>query len=139
MLITKSISNSTVFTDVSRTINIVGITMNSDASTFDLFYRISYTKNGQDVTNLFNTQVPEWHISNDQLMILRDENFNAIPNTEFVEFKDELGIVINEKERYMTMPSFDYIKMMILDKNIPLRTLIEAYIMEEDKDGRFNF
>ncbi len=139
MLITQSISNCKNFTDVKRTINIVGINLNSDTSTFDIYYRIASTMNGQDVSNVFNTQVPDWHIDNSQLMRRRDENFAPILNPDFKEQKDENGIIINETERYETMPAFDYIKMLMLDMNVPMKAIISAYIIEEDKDGRFNF
>jgi len=54
MSITQKISNSKIFPDVQRTIEIAGIQMNLDISTFDLNYRIIYEKDGQDVT--FNVQ-----------------------------------------------------------------------------------
>ncbi len=113
--------------------------MNSDSATFNLYYRISYSKDGQDVSHLFNPQVPDWYIDNSQLMRCRDENFAPIPNPDFKEQKDENGIIINEFERFVTMPAFDYIKMLMLDMNMPMKAIISAYIAEEDKDGRFNF
>ncbi len=139
MLIIQPISNCKNFTEVKRTINIVGINMNSDASTFDLYYRLVYNKEGQDVSHLFNPQIPNWHIDNSQLMRCRDENFAPIHNPDFKEQKDEKGIITNEIERYLTMPAFDYIKMLMLDMNVPMKSIISAYISEEDKDGRFNF
>ena len=54
MWITQKISNSKIFPDVQRTIEIASIQMNLDISTFDLNYRIIYEKDGQDVT--FNVQ-----------------------------------------------------------------------------------
>lgn len=54
MSITQKISNSKIFPDVQRTIEIASIQMNLDISTFDLNYRIIYEKDGQDVT--FNVQ-----------------------------------------------------------------------------------
>jgi hypothetical protein len=139
MLISQQISNSKNFTEVKRIINIVGINMNSDSATLELYYRIAYSKEGMDVSHLFNPQVPNWHIVNSQLMRCRDENFQPIPNPDFVEQKDENGIIINEAERYVTMPAFDYIKMLMLDMNVPMKAIISAYIAEEDKSGRFNF
>lgn len=37
-LITQPISNSKAFADVKRNIEILGINMNADAQTFDLYY-----------------------------------------------------------------------------------------------------
>lgn len=113
--------------------------MNSDSTTLNLYFRITYNKDEQDLSHLLNDQVPDWSIDNSRRMMLRDENFKPISNPDFKEQKDENGDIVNEIERYLTMPSFDYIKMMILDKNVPLKVLIQAYIAEEDRDGRFNF
>jgi hypothetical protein len=138
-LIIQKISNHPNLKEIERTINIVGINMNSDAATFDIYYRIVYAMNGQDMSNMFNVQVPNWHIDNTQRMMVRDENFKPIPNPDFVEQKNEEGNVINEIERYVTMPAFDYVKMLIMDMDISIKTIISAYLTEEDKDGRFNF
>lgn len=139
MLITQSISNSLNFPEVSRKIHIAGINMNSDSASFDIYYRLSYHKNGLDITHLFNAQNPDWHIDNSRRMRCRDANFVPIPNPSFLAQVDDKGIVTNEIERFVTMPAFDYIKMLMLDMNVPLQTLIQAYIAEEDADGRFNF
>ena len=139
MLLSQQISNSPKLKELNRTINIVGININSDISTFNIYYHITYTMNGQDVSNMFNVQVPNWHIDNSQLRYRRDENFKPIPNPNFKEKIYENSIVINENERYIMMPAFDYIKTLILDMNLPLKTIIAEYIVEEDKEGRFNF
>ena len=139
MLITQKISNSKIFPDVERLINIVGINMNADASTLSIYYRISYKKDDQDISHLFNSKIPEWYVDNSQQMMLRDENFKPMPNPDFIEERDELDSIINEKERYLTMPAFDYMKKMVLEEKNPIKILINAYINEEDKDGRFNF
>lgn len=138
-LISQPISNSKNFTEVKRTINVVGINMNSDTSTFDLYYRLTYIREDQDVSHLFNPQTPDWHIDNSRQMMVRDVNFSPILNPDFEEQKDEQGIIANEYERYVTMPAFDYIKMLMLDTDISMKTILSLYISEEDNEGRFNF
>jgi len=139
MLIEQSISNSKNFKEVSRTLNIIGININSDSTSFDIYYRILYNKDDKDVSSQFTTQVPEWHIDNTQQIIVRDDKFQPILNPEYKEQKNEDGIIINEQEKFYRMPAFDYITMLILDKNIPLKTIMSAYIIEQDADGMFNF
>lgn len=135
----QPISNSPIFPEIERKVNIVAFCPNSDTETFEFFYRILYYKNGQDVSYLFPSQPPNWNINNSQLMMCRDDNFQPILNPEFVEQRDERNNILNEIERYITMPGFDYIKRLMLDMNIPLKAILSAYITEEDKDGRFNF
>lgn len=139
MLITQQISNSKNFAEVKRTISIVGININSDTFIFDIYYRIAHSKDGQNVSHLFNTQVPPWHIDNSRLIMVRDKNFQPILNPDFKEQKNENGIVTNEIERYKTALAFDYIKTLILETDVQLKSIISAYIAEEDKDGRFDF
>lgn len=139
MLITQQISNSKNFAEVKRTISIVGININSDTFIFDIYYRIAYSKDGQNVSHLFNTQVPDWHIDNSRLIMVRDKNFQPILNPDFKEQKNENGIVTNEIERYKTALAFDYIKTLMLETDVQLKSIISAYIAEEDKDGRFDF
>jgi len=138
MLIEQSISNSKNFQEVSRSIIIIGININSDLATFDIYYRIVYSKEGKDVSNLFKSEVPDWHINNSQQIICRDENFVPIQNPDFKEQKNENGVIINEYEKYYTMPAFDYITQLILEKDVPLKKIISAYIIEQDNDGKFN-
>lgn len=138
-MIQQQISDHKKIEGVQRSINIVGIHMNSDAATFDLYYRINYLQNDDDISNMFNPQVPAWHINNTHRMMVRDENFEPILNPDFIEQTDDAGAVINEEERYQAMPAFDYIKMLMLDMNMPMKSILQAYIAEEDKDGRFDF
>lgn len=136
---TQQISNSPIFPEIEREINIISFIPNSDSSTFDIYYRISYYKDEQDVSSMFNAHVPVWHIDNSKNMMVRDANFRPIYNPDFVEERDQDGNIINENERFKTMPAYDYIIKMMLEMNIPIKSIISAYIAEEDRDGRFNF
>jgi len=137
--ITQKISNSKIFPDVERTIQIGGVALNFNAKILDIYYRILYTKNDDNISQMFTQQVPDWHIDNAQFIIVRDENFNPIPNPEFVEQIHEEGNVSNENERFLKTPAFDYLANIITNSSMPLDAILRNYILEEDLDGRFNF
>ncbi|WP_291152249.1 hypothetical protein [Flavobacterium sp. UBA7680] len=137
--VTQQISNHPSFNDVNRTIEIAGINFNFDTSTFDLYYRIIYSKDDVDISQNFNQQTPLWNIDNNQLIIKRDENFQPIINPEFKEVKDDLGNIINEFERYSMMPAFDYIGNIIVNSTASLGDILRNYIKEEDSSSRFNY
>ncbi len=137
--ITQKISNSKILPDFDRAIEIAGVQLNLDNSTFELNYRIIFEKDGQDVSAIFNQQLPPWHIDNAIYMIVRDENFKPILNRNFIEEKDNDGIVLNENERYLMLPAFDYLVKLILKTPIKLEDTLKGYIIAEDEDGRFNF
>jgi len=137
--ITQKISNSKILPDFDRTIEIAGVHLNLDRSTFDLSYRIIFEKDGQDVSTMFNQRIPDWHVDNSIMMIVRDENFEPILNQNFVEEKDEQGNIINESDRFFKKTAFDYLQTIILDSPVNLRDILKGYIIAEDADGRFNF
>lgn len=88
---------------------------------------------------MFNQQVPDWHVDNSIMMIVRDENFKPILNRNFIEEKDGDGTILNDSERYFTMPAFDYLIKLILKTPVKLEDILKGYIISEDEDGRFNF
>lgn len=139
MLLQQAISKNKNFPDVKRSVGIVGVMINSDLQIFEIYYKIIYTRDQEDITHLFNNQTPRWAIDNNHNMMIRDENFNPKLNPDYKEIRDENGDIINYNEKYLTMPAFDYIKMLLLDKNLPMKTILSAYIDEEDQDERFNF
>ncbi|GAA3773580.1 hypothetical protein [Flavobacterium ginsengiterrae] len=136
--IKQKISNNPVFENIEREIQIAGIGLNFDLQSLDLYYTICYFKDDKDVSQLFKKETPEWHIDNTQSIIVRDENFNPTLNSEFNEIKDENGKILNEKERYLTTPGFDYIADIIINSPLSLETILRNYILEEDNSGRFN-
>lgn len=48
------------------------------------------------------------HIDNSMQIIVKEGNFEPISNQNFTEEKDDKDI-LNESERYITIPSFDYL------------------------------
>lgn len=136
--IIQKISNSPVFETIEREIQIAGIVLNFDLQTLDLYYTISYFKEGENVSQLFKKEVPEWHIDNQQTILVRNENFNPVVNPDYVEHKDENGNVINSKEKFLTEPAFDYVSNIMLSTPMNLSDILRNYILEEDNSGRFN-
>lgn len=136
--IVQKISNSPVFETIEREIQIAGIVLNFDLQLLDLYYTISYFKDGENVSQLFKKEVPEWHIDNQQTILVRDENFNPVANPDYVERKDESGNVINSQEKFLTEPAFDYVSNIMLNTPMNLSDILRNYILEEDNSGRFN-
>ncbi|MDQ8012157.1 MAG: hypothetical protein REI96_06905 [Flavobacterium nitrogenifigens] len=138
-MLQQKISNNTQFKEVERTIQIAGIALNFDAQLLDIYYRINYFKNSTDLSQMFSRQVPEWHIDNNQRILVRDENFNPIPNPEYKEQKDQEGNILNDTEKFLTEPAFDYVSNIMLNTPAKLSDILRNYIIEQDNDGRFNF
>lgn len=138
-MLQQKISNNLHFSEVERTIQIAGITLNFDAKSLDIYYHINYFKNNEDIGQMFTQRVPEWHIDNNQKILVRDENFNPIPNSEYEEQKDQDGNILNETEKFKTEPAFDYVSNIMLNTPIKLSDILKMYIVEQDNDGRFNF
>lgn len=134
--ITQPISNSNSFPDIERTIEIAGMSMNFDLQTLDLFCRIIYKKDGQDISRMFGGQiVPSLHINNTRRIVIRDVNLNPVPNPDFVEKTNDEGLVLNQDERFITKPAFDYF-LSLLEQ---LKDAVKHYAITEDQEGRFNF
>lgn len=160
-LIQKQISSH--HTGLERTVEIAGFTANDDAKCVDFYYRIKHSLGGVDIP----VAVPakEWRVDNSYKATVRDENFNPIPNPDFVpeyeiigyteqpeEWDEEVdgvfepepiyGVnIINEEEQYMRMPAYDYFKMLTFDNPNPvsISLLLNYYIQENDDKGFFDF
>lgn len=134
--ITQPISNCNSFPDIERTIEIAGMSMNFDLQTLDLFCRIIYKKDGQDISRMFGGQiVPPLHINNTRRIVMRDVNLNPVPNPDFVEKTNDGGLVLNQDERFITKPAFDYFLSLL----VQLKDAVKHYAIAEDQEGRFNF
>lgn len=140
ILLAKQISNlKTVgFEDVERTINVRKIDIDGDYERIYLGYSISYNKNGVDVTPLFEKKSGyDWYITNDQRILQRDENFQPIPNPDYVEPTEEnegtphLEPYLYAQAFTMVMDGFD--AMMAIPYQI-----LELYIDENDADGKWD-
>ncbi|WP_343697123.1 hypothetical protein [Flavobacterium sp.] len=138
-MLQQKISNNSLFANVERTIQIAGLSINFDSKLLDIYYRINYLKNNENISHMFSQNTPLWHIDNEQRILVRDENFEPILNPEFQEQKNEFGNIINENERFLTEPAFDYVSNIMLNTPMMLSDILKKYITEQDNDKRFDF
>jgi hypothetical protein len=137
-MIKQKISDHPVLMGIERIVEIVGFMLNSDLKIIDFFYRINYEKEGQDMSDLISPRVPDWRMDNSINILARDQNFNPIENPDFIEEKDEEGNVMNEENRFIKIPAFDYTSGLMLESTAQLRVIMSLYITERDNDGLFN-
>lgn len=116
----------------------MGININFDAKTLDLSYRIIQIESGEDESQMFSQQVPAWHIDNNERILVRDEDFNPILNSTYEELKNQEEYILNETEKFLTEPAFDYVSNIILNIPAKLNDILKNYILEQDNDGRFD-
>lgn len=112
--------------------------MTSNIGSLVLTYHIEYVKDGINISDKFSNTFKPWQVTNDTKMFVRDENFEYTLNPDFIEELDEEENVINEDDRYLKLPAFDYMKEVLLNTTAPLKDILESYIDEEARDGRFN-
>jgi len=136
VLLSKEISNLKVegFENVERRLNINRIEIDGIFERIRLIYSISYILDGRDVTNLFEKRSSyDWYIGNDEEILVRDENFQPIPNPEYVSEEETPNI-----KEFLHAPAFT----LVMDGFDQLRaipySILEAYIDENDSDGRWD-
>ena len=136
ILLSKSISNLKVtgFENVQRKINVNKIDMDGEYEQIYLGYSISYSLDGRDVTNLFQKKSSyDWFINNKEKILVRDENFQPIPNPDYVDEEETPGVL-----PYLYAPAFN----LVMDGFDALRAIpyaiLEAYIDENDLDGKWD-
>lgn len=133
-LILEDLGNHPDFEGVTVELDLRGLFLNLDAEVLDLPYVLRYFKNGVDISEKFTKVVPTWDVRNNQLMMVRDENFQPIPNPDYVEKLDDEGNVINAEEMFIRQPAFTYMATVI---EALLGNMVRAYIAEEHQDGKF--
>jgi hypothetical protein len=161
-LIEKQISNHPVL-DLVRVLEVPSFLPNDDNKTLEFFYRIKHFKDGLPV----DIKIPKkrWAVDNSYKAIIRDENFDPIPNPDYVPEYEVIGYteqpeewdeiedgvfepqpiygvnIINEEEQYMRMPAYDYFKSLTFDNPNPISIpfLLEWYIQDNDNNGFYNF
>lgn len=133
-LILKDLGEHPIFEGVSVKIDIRGLLLNLDTEVLGLPYKLRYFKDGIEVTDRFTKIVPQWEIRNNHLMMVRDENFQPIPNPDYKEEKDKDGNVTNAEDMFIRAPAFTYMATIIESL---LGNMVRAYIAEEHRDGKF--
>ena len=132
IIISQKISNHPLFTGVERFVQVNRIANNADVKQITIDARIVYVQNEVDVTSSFKSEIPNWIISNDYKVKVRDENNQPIPNPEY-DSEDE------DSEEFITQPAFDYYHSLVLANEVPLLTLLSTSILNDDEQGAFNF
>lgn len=132
IIIKQQISNHKVFTDVERFVVITRIAENADVQQITIDAHIEYKQLGVDVTSSFKSEIPNWVISNDYKVKVRDENNTPIPNPDHDESDPN-------SEEFLMQPAFDYYHSLILANEVPLLTLLSTSILNDDEQGAFDF
>lgn len=157
----QQISNHPVMTNVERFVVLYGLNINAGhmkhmTMRYEIIHLVDNT-----VINIHPKNKPEWVISNNIRVMIRDENGETIPNPDYVpvystrfELNSETGMfdeipnpeipenIINFEEKYLTQPAFDFFKYIAWDNTSPLtkRQHFEFYIQVLDtEDNFFNF
>lgn len=157
----QQISNHPIMTDVERYVVLYGINIFAGNRKYmTMQYEIIHIANNT-VVNIQPINKPEWVISNNIRVLIRDENGEVIPNPDYVpqystsfEINPDTGMmveipnpeipenIINIEEQYLTSPAFDFFKQIAWDNTSPLskRQHFEFYIQILDtEDNFFNF
>lgn len=136
MTIKQDISNLPQLDIVNREVEVVGLTLDLENRRIEFFYRINHIVNGEVKNEVFTSATPPWKIDNSYTVLQRNKKLQPIPNPDFEEQTDEEGNILNESERYLKAPAFDYfvgtqIKPM-------LEPILKAYIQMDDQKGKYN-
>lgn len=127
ILLKQKISNlkDEGFEDIERTVNITQAHIDGDTyNQFYLNYFISYTKNGVDVSHLFEKKSHyDWYINNNESIMVRNEKFEPV--------LDESGSPIR-------MPAFNYVWSIFEAMDAISFEVLRMYILENDSDGKFD-
>ena len=124
-IIRQKISNHPINEGIEREVVIRRIADNADVCQIVISGHVEYFKDGQNVTSTFRSEIDNWIIDNHYEVEVRDEN-NVV-------------LLDEETQEAVKMPAFDYFQAIILANKVPLLTLLQAYILNDDEKGTFNF
>lgn len=124
-IIRQKISNHPLISDVERYVVITRIADNADVCQIPITGHVEYFRFDVDVTSTFQSEIPNWIVTNDYEVEVRDEA-NEI-------------VIDEETQESIKMPAFDYFQAIILANKVPLVTLLSTYILNDDEKGTFNF
>jgi len=136
ILLRKDISNLKVqgFENVERKLNINRIEIDGIFERIRLIYSISYILEGRDVTNLFEKRSSyDWYIGNDEEILVRDENFQPVPNPDYVSEEETPDI-----KPFLYAPAFTLVMDGFDALGAIPYSILEAYIDENDGDGKWD-
>ena len=124
-IIRQKISNHPINEEVERYVIIRRITDNADVSQIVISGHVEYFKDGQNITSTFKSEIDNWIIGNHYEVEMRDENNEVV--------------IDDETQEVIKVPAFDHFQAIILSNKVPLLTLLQTYILNDDERGAFNF
>ena len=124
-IIRQKISNHPINEEIERFVIIRRIADNADVSQIVISGHVEYFKDGQNITSTFRSEIDNWIIGNHYDVEIRDEQNEVV--------------IDEETQEPIKMPAFDYFQAIILANKVPLLTLLQAYILNDDEKGTFNF
>lgn len=125
IIIRRKISNHHINNDVERYVTIRRIADNADVEQIVILGHVEYFKDGVDVTSAYRSEIPDWIVGNHYNVSQRDENNDIV--------------IDKETQEPVMIPAFDYHQSIILENKVPLLTLLEISIANDDEKGTFNF
>ncbi len=130
-LVKQKISNHNEFAEVEREVSIVGFSADDENKRIQIFAKLSYERNGKDVTKMLKSDLPDWVISNDYSVVVRDENLQPVQNPKWKEENDE-------ENKYLTCPAYDYFVDLVFNKGLNIKIALQSYVILDDERGAFN-
>ena len=121
----QKISNHPRFSNVEREVVITRITDNADVFQIHIIGHVEYFENGDNVTSEFQSEIKDWIIGNHYNVDMCDENNEVV--------------IDEETQEPIKVPAFDYFQAIILANKVPLLTLLQTCILNDDEKGAFNF
>ncbi len=124
-IIRKRISNHPINKEIERYVIIRRIADNADVSQIVISGHVEYFKDGQNITSTFKSEIDNWIIGNHYEVEMQSENNEVV--------------IDDETQEVIKVPAFDYFQAIILANKVPLLTLLQTYILNDDERGAFNF
>ena len=124
-IIRQKISNHPINEGIEREVVIRRIADNADVSQIVISGHVEYFKDGQNITSTFRSEIDNWIIGNHYDVEIRDEQNEVV--------------IDEETQEVIKVPAFDYFQSIILANKVPLLTLLQTYILNDDEKGTFNF
>lgn len=124
-IIRQKISNHPINEEIEREVVIRRIADNADVSQIVISGHVEYFKDGQNITSTFKSEIDNWIIGNHYEVDMRDENNDVV--------------IDEDTQEVIKVPAFDYFQAIILANKVPLLTLLQTCILNDDEKGAFNF
>lgn len=131
--LSQPISNHPKFSNITRKVNVRNASLQAQYEQITIDAHITYfDENGEDVSRMFATEVPNWIINNQQRTTVRNMQGVPQPNPNYDENDPN-------SEEYLRLPSFDYFYKVITQSGASLIQLLAMHIQLNDAERFFNF